>query len=68
MGQVFEKYDWQLDTKDISEFMAEFQLEDEFIRMYCRDAVIRELLKNKISISVFGKGWENFWSARIRNI
>lgn len=60
VGQVFEKYDWQLDTKDISEFMAEFQLEDEFIRMYCRDAVIRELLKNKISISVFGKGWENF--------
>lgn len=60
VGQVFEKYDWQLDTKDISEFMAEFQLEDEFIRMYCRDAVIRELLKNKISISVFRKGWENF--------
>lgn len=57
---VFNSYGWSLEKDEIREFLKTFYSEDDFIRMYVRDAVVRALLNDKLSVHVFGNGWDNF--------
>lgn len=45
---------YQLGRLGVKTFQA-----DNFFRMYCREAVVKSLIEQKIYVDVFGNGWEN---------
>lgn len=57
---LFEEYSLELTDSEFRNIMAELAFVDTYVRMRRRHDIIDALLKDGITVNVFGSGWEEF--------
>lgn len=69
LKETFKDYGLE-DVKqdEFHELAVEFQQVGEYVRLYFRDKIIRQIITNGIKIHIFGEGWEEFESEYANNL